>query len=131
MKEKEKYLTEFTVRGYELDSYGHVNNAVFLQYLEQARWEFTRDRGILGEFCARELFLVVVETHIRYMQEAKLFDRLSVETSCQESAPFLVFHQRILNRTSRKPAARATVKTIFINRDREPQDIPDPVLKKL
>ena len=26
---------EFNVRGYELDSFGHVNNAVYLNYLEQ------------------------------------------------------------------------------------------------
>jgi len=129
--EKKKHITEFTVRGYELDSYGHLNNAVFLQYLEQARWEYTRDTGMLGDFCAKELFLVVVETHIRYMQEARLFDRLSVETDCLCSAPFLVFHQRILNRTQKKPSARATVKTIFINREREPQDIPGSILEKI
>ena len=35
---------EFNVRGYELDSFGHVNNAVYLNYLEQARWEMFLER---------------------------------------------------------------------------------------
>ncbi len=131
MKGKSKHLTEFRVRGYELDSYGHMNNAVYLQYLEQARWEFTRDVSILNDFSASDLFLVVVETHIRYLQEARLFDYLTVETSCQVSSPFLLFHQKIHNRTLDKPAARATVKTVFINRDRSPQDIPESILKKI
>jgi acyl-CoA thioester hydrolase len=32
-----------TVRTYECDSYGHVNNAVYLNYLEFARYEFLKD----------------------------------------------------------------------------------------
>jgi acyl-CoA thioester hydrolase len=31
------------VRTYECDSYGHVNNAVYLNYLEVARYEFLKD----------------------------------------------------------------------------------------
>ncbi|MDR0589107.1 MAG: acyl-CoA thioesterase, partial [Spirochaetaceae bacterium] len=31
------------VRTYECDSYGHVNNAVYLNYLEFARYEFLKD----------------------------------------------------------------------------------------
>ncbi|MDR1428718.1 MAG: acyl-CoA thioesterase [Spirochaetaceae bacterium] len=34
-----------TVRTYECDSYGHVNNANYLNYLEFARYEFLRDIG--------------------------------------------------------------------------------------
>ena len=33
------------VRTYECDSYGHVNNANYLNYLEFARYEFLRDIG--------------------------------------------------------------------------------------
>ena len=33
------------VRTYECDSYGHVNNANYLNYLELARYEFLRDVG--------------------------------------------------------------------------------------
>ena len=33
------------VRSYECDSYNHVNNAIYLNYLEFARWEFLKDIG--------------------------------------------------------------------------------------
>ena len=33
------------VRSYECDSYGHVNNANYLHYLEFARYEFLKDLG--------------------------------------------------------------------------------------
>ena len=34
-----------TVRSYECDSYGHVNNANYLNYLEFARYELLKDVG--------------------------------------------------------------------------------------
>ena len=36
---------KLTVRSYECDSYGHVNNANYLNYLEFARYELLRDVG--------------------------------------------------------------------------------------
>jgi YbgC/YbaW family acyl-CoA thioester hydrolase len=37
------FAIEVDVRGYEIDSWGHVNNAVYLQWLELARWELFRN----------------------------------------------------------------------------------------
>ena len=37
---------ELEARSYECDAYGHVNNAVYLNYLEVARHEFMRHAGI-------------------------------------------------------------------------------------
>jgi acyl-CoA thioester hydrolase len=129
MTRQKKHQSDFTVRGYELDSYGHLNNAVYLQYLEQARWEYTRDTGILRDITVGHLLLVVIETHIRYIRELRLFDRVTVETSCQVHEPFLEFRQRIMEKESGKPVARATVKTLFVDRDRTPRDIPGNIIR--
>jgi YbgC/YbaW family acyl-CoA thioester hydrolase len=119
------YSTTITVRGYELDSYGHVNNAVYLQYLEHARWEMIREMGIVDYLRSRDHFLVVTETHIRYMREANLFDELEIQSSVKHEAPYLVFTQKIRNKATKVPMTRAKVKTLFINRERVAQDIPD------
>ena len=34
------FKTELQVRSYELDFYGHVNNAIYLNYLEYARGNY-------------------------------------------------------------------------------------------
>ena len=120
-----------TVRGYELDSYGHVNNSVYLQYFEQARWEYMKELKLLDKIYQNSLFLVVVDTHIRYMRESNLFDELVIETSYRIEKPYVVFRQKIINHKSQLPVTRATVKTIFIDKQRIPQDIPDFMVKKM
>lgn len=123
---KHSYKTE--VRGYELDSYGHVNNAVYVNYTEQARWEILNSAGLLKSFLDRELLLVVTETNIRYMRELKLFDTIEIITSIKFEAPYLVFNHDILNVTKNLKAAKAQVKTLLIDKDRIPQDIPAELL---
>lgn len=120
-----RHRTAIRVRGYELDSYGHVNNAVYLQYLEQGRWEFMKDKYLLDQIEREELMLVIIETHIKYMREARMFDDLYVETSCEIHAPFLIFHQRIMNEKTKLSISRAKVKTIFIDNQRNATDVPE------
>jgi acyl-CoA thioester hydrolase len=124
MKSDHPHCSSITVRGYELDSYGHVNNAVYIQYLEHARWLFMKDLDFLEYINNEDLFLVVTETHIRYLREANLFDELVVETTMKVDKPYLVFRQKILNKTTRMTLSRAVIKTIFINKQRMPLDIP-------
>ncbi len=118
------HRSKITARGNELDSYGHVNNAVYLNYIEQARWELFRDAGLLEFFTQNGLFLVVVDVHIRYQREIRLFDEIEVVTRTKRSAPYLVFEQKLFNKTTGLPAARATVKTVFVDTSRMPCDVP-------
>ena len=131
MKTDPPYCISLTVRGYELDSYGHVNNAVYLQYLEQARWMMMRDANFLEQIDAEKLFLVVIDTHIRYLREAILFDELVVETLLKIEKPYLVFIHKILNKKEGCLLSRATIKTIFVNEQRMPLDIPDFILQNI
>lgn len=123
-----KYSYKTEVRGYELDSYGHVNNAVYVSYTEQARWEILKNAGLLKSFLDRNLLLVVTETNIRYMRELKLFDKIEITTNIKFEAPYLVFIHDILNLTGNLKAAKAEVKTLLIDKNRIPQDIPAELL---
>ena len=129
MTSDQPHHASITVRGYELDSYGHVNNAVYLQYLEQARWVFMKEKGLLQRINDEELFLVVTETHIRYIREANFFDELIVETIMKAEKPYLVFRQKITNEKNGVVLSRATVTTIFVNQQRMPLDIPPFILQ--
>ena len=70
------------VRNYHLDGYGHVNNARYLECLEEARWAFFEEHGLLSEIDG--LMLVVVRTDIRYRRAAVDGDILRFEGRLKE-----------------------------------------------
>jgi acyl-CoA thioester hydrolase len=78
--------TSLTVRFHELDPYGHVNHAVYLTYLEQARVEHLAAAGLdLLELLEREGWqLLVVAVEIRYLAAAGGGDRLTVTCELAE-----------------------------------------------
>jgi acyl-CoA thioester hydrolase len=75
------YTTQITVRSYECDSYGHVNNAVYLNYLETARMDYLHQIGFpYKKAVAEGFFIYVTHIDIHYKNSAYLDDVLSVET---------------------------------------------------
>ncbi|WP_411146699.1 acyl-CoA thioesterase [Streptomyces sp. x-80] len=70
-----------TVRGYETDSQGHLNQSVYLQYAEHARWSLLQASGISQRTMVdRRVGPVTVETTIRYRRELRAGDE--TEVSC-------------------------------------------------
>ncbi len=122
---------KLSVRGYELDSYGHVNNAVYLNYFEQARWEIIRRNNLMDWFRDNHFFLVVTEMKVRYSSEAKLFDELLIRTRVAKEAPYLVFYQKMYFGESKVKACSAIVKTLLRDSEKHTIDIPDDFLIKL
>ena len=58
--------TRIKIRGYHCDSYGHVNNARYLELLEEARWEFLEPALEEKFFESRDLLFIVVNINISY-----------------------------------------------------------------
>jgi acyl-CoA thioester hydrolase len=70
-----------TVRGYETDMLGHLNQAVYLSYAEHARWSMLQAAGVgLEELIRQDVGPVVLETTIRYRRELRAGDE--VEVTC-------------------------------------------------
>jgi acyl-CoA thioester hydrolase len=126
-----KLTTTLTARGYELDSYNHINNAVYLNYFEHARWEFFRLLNLYDFLKESDNLPVVTDVHIRYQREIRLFDELKIESFCVLEKPYLVFQQKITNLTTGMASARATTKLIFIDKNRIPRDVPEEILLQI
>jgi acyl-CoA thioester hydrolase len=68
-----------TVRGYELDTQGHLNQAVYLQYSEHARWELLAAAGIQqNAMVASGIGPVVLEVNIKYLRELRGGEQVDV-----------------------------------------------------
>lgn len=122
---------KFSARGHELDSYGHVNHAVYLNYLEQARWELFRQLDLVKYFKENDLLLVVIEVQVRYHREINLFDEIEIRTVVTSNPPYLVFNHKMYFRGTKVKACTASVKTLFTDKGRLVRDIPQEILKKV
>lgn len=77
----EPFSVQVTVRGYETDVQGHLNQAVYLNYAEHARWALLHEAGITQSvLAARGVGPVALETTIRYKRELLAGDE--VDVSC-------------------------------------------------
>ncbi|MGD8429312.1 MAG: thioesterase family protein [Ectothiorhodospiraceae bacterium] len=72
--------THIRVRGFHLDLYGHVNNARYLEFLEEARWDQFGEQLDLRWWQSKGLAFVIVNINIDYRAAATLNDRLSIST---------------------------------------------------
>ncbi|MEV5340846.1 acyl-CoA thioesterase [Streptomyces sp. NPDC052676] len=75
----EPFSVPVTVRGYETDTQGHLNQAVYLNYAEHARWSLLQAAGIRqADLLARGVGPVALETTIRYRRELRAGDEVRV-----------------------------------------------------
>ncbi len=119
----------FEVRGYELDSLNHVNNAVYLNYLEAARWKLMHEKTYnekkwIDIVLDLKLYPVVTETRIRYVNELRLFDKAIVKSKWYYDGEYIVIKQDIFREESRERIVKATIKMIMLNEDRIVHEIP-------
>ncbi|MEE4489167.1 acyl-CoA thioesterase [Streptomyces sp. BE230] len=76
------FFVDVTVRGYELDTQGHLNQAVYLQYAEHARWELLRAAGLPQEkLLADGVGPVALEVTVKFRRELRGGERVRV--SCR------------------------------------------------
>lgn len=77
----QKFITQLRVRHYEMDALGHVNNAIYQHYLEQAGLEHSEHLGFTVERY-RELggVFVMRRLEIDYLRPAVAGDTLEITT---------------------------------------------------
>ncbi|PAZ16835.1 thioesterase [Streptomyces sp. SA15] len=77
----EPFSVPVTVRGYETDVQGHLNQSVYLNYAEHARWSLLQAAGISqAGLISKGVGPVALETTIRYKRELLAGDE--VEVTC-------------------------------------------------
>ncbi|MDG4554668.1 MAG: thioesterase family protein [Candidatus Competibacter sp.] len=72
---------DIKVRGYHLDLFRHVNNARYLEFLEEARWSLLENRGNLDLLEQHGYAFAVVNININYRRAAFMGEILQIATS--------------------------------------------------
>ncbi len=76
--------TIIKVRGYHLDVYQHVNNARYLEFLEEARWEGLENTVFFNWITEKNIAFIVVNININYRSAAVLGDVLCITSQLQQ-----------------------------------------------
>ncbi|MFI1356361.1 acyl-CoA thioesterase [Streptomyces sp. NPDC020898] len=77
----EPFSVPVTVRGYETDVQGHLNQSVYVNYAEHARWSLLHAAGVSQAGLMSEgVGPVALETNIRFQRELRAGDE--VEVTC-------------------------------------------------
>ena len=91
---------ELKVRDYECDLQGVVNNAVYQNYLEHARHEFLRSRGIdFAAVTASGVNLVVIRAELDYRKSLVSGDHFCVRSRLRRSSKLRFEFQQAIYRT--------------------------------
>jgi YbgC/YbaW family acyl-CoA thioester hydrolase len=123
------YRSTIEVRGYELDSFGHVNNAVYLNYLEYARWKMLEKEGITLDLIQKEkLWPVISAIEIKYLRPSFMGDQLEIRSRIVESSKARFQIEQLVFRGETQIAA-AKVYSVVVNENGRPVEIPSAYLK--
>lgn len=126
-----KFQTTLQVRGYEIDSYNHVNNAVYMSYYEQARWEILKELNLFEFVKKHNLFLVLVDARVRFLRELKNYDKFVIYTTITKESPYIIFHQKIHKLDTDEKISKATMKLALIRDKKIAWDFVDEIHKKV
>jgi len=110
------FVTAIKVRGFHEDRFGHVNNARYLEFLEEGRWDYLDARGPKDGFVALGVFPVVVGLSISYRRPSSAGDEVHVSTRVAKvSSRKIVMRQSIVQVSTGKLCCEADVSILLVD----------------
>jgi len=127
------FLVTIKVRSYELDSFGHVNNAVYFNYLEFARCEYMIQRGLsFNDFSRWQIFPLVTKSEIVYKSPACVDNLLEIYGEITEWKKVgFTLEYTIQNKSTGRLCATAKMSFVFVDENEKPTRIPEPFREKM
>lgn len=78
------FESEILIRESLIDTFGHVNNAKYLELFEEARWDMIHDRGFsVKEILEKGIGPVVLEVNLRFTKEVRLREKIKIVSEVQ------------------------------------------------
>jgi acyl-CoA thioester hydrolase len=114
------HVIELTVQGADIDAYGHVNNSVYLTWLDRAAWSHSAALGVPLEQCTTlRRGMAAQRIEIDYLRAALAQERVAIATWILTSDGRLRVGRRfqVWRAADEKTLARAAVDYVCINLD--------------
>jgi thioesterase III len=112
------FESTFKIRSFHTDSFGHVNNARYLELLEEARWQFAEHHGLIDLLNAENLGFIIMQMNLRFRLPVVEGDTIQVSTSLITLGTALgEVEQLIMKAGSGKLAAKSMFTFVLIDRN--------------
>ena len=104
------------VRGYHCDYYGHVNNARYLEMLEEARWSLLEQGLGLDYWQKRGMGFVVAAVTINYRRPAGPGTILDIHSGFKHlGGKSGIIHQEVVDTATGKAVADADITFVVVD----------------
>lgn len=117
MNENTQFEYEVLIREYHLDSFGHVNNAVYVQLYEEARWDFISKNGFGLDYIQKhQVGPVILDLKVRFKRELVNRETIKIVSRTVEivSPKIMVLEQSMI-KSDGKVASDATFTVGFFD----------------
>ena len=114
-------MTKIVIRGYHLDAYQHVNNARYLEFLEEARWQYI-DNIKKEELAKYDFSFLIVNININYRMPATVGDSIIINTEIEKIGnTSMTFSQKIIKEGTDQLVCDASVTFVILdNKTKQP-----------
>jgi len=120
-----RFSTTLEVRWRDVDALGHVNNAVYFNYLEQARLHYMRELGFLPPN-STDVGVIIAEAGCRFKTPLRLGEQVTIRARVSEfHRTSFIFEYRIEGEDGRLAATAQTVQVCYDYDGQRPSPIPD------
>ncbi|WPU66344.1 acyl-CoA thioesterase [Peredibacter starrii] len=117
MNENTQFEYEVLIREFHLDSFGHVNNAAYVQLYEEARWDFITKNGFGLDYVQKhQIGPVILDLQVRFKRELKNRETIKILSRTLEivSPKIMVLEQSMI-KADGKVASEATFTVGFFD----------------
>jgi len=83
----ESFEYQVLIREGLIDTFGHMNNAKYLELFEEARWEIINQRGFsVGEIMKNGIGPVVLEVNLKFSKEVRLRQKITIRSEVETAS---------------------------------------------
>lgn len=112
------FESTFKIRSFHTDSFGHVNNARYLELLEEARWQFAEHHGLIELLDEENLGFIIMQMNLRFRLPVVVGDTIRVFTSLVALGSDIGEVQQLIKKTNAgKLAAKSMFTFVLIDRN--------------
>ena len=129
-----KFFHPIEIRYGDLDPQGHVNNAKYLTYFEQARVHYLIELGLFSaDQSFMDLALIVADIHIKYIAPTHFGEEIKVgaRTAKIGNKSIIIEHTIVDAKTGQEKACGEIVAVMYDYRAQKTIPVPDDWRKKI